>query len=74
MSKKYEAVTAGYLDKKLIDQMNDIGGLIQTFMTQVDERFDVQDLKFNARFDKLEAKVDSLQVDMTAVINRLDLI
>jgi archaellum component FlaC len=61
MSAKDEVVTKGYLDGVMKSHTDEIVGVIQAFMVNVDDRF-----------NKLEAKVDNLQEDMTSVMNRLD--
>ena len=73
---KEAAVTKSYLDKKLDQTMqahtDEIVGVVHEVMKRVDERMTVTEMKHAKRFDELEAKVETLQRDMNAVLTRLD--
>jgi len=72
MTKKDEFITKSVLDETIKAQTDEIVGVIHTFMDRVDDRFAAHNVKFGVRFDKIEEKLDSLQSDMTSVVNRLD--
>jgi len=61
MNAKDEVATKEFLKERMRAQTDEIVGVIQEFMVTVDERF-----------NKLEAKVDSLQNDMNSVMSHLD--
>jgi predicted transcriptional regulator len=56
------------LDKRFKQQMDEIGGLFQTFMNQVDARFN----SVEARQDEQDRKFDRLMNTLDAFLKRLD--
>jgi hypothetical protein len=59
---------AEVLDERLKQQTGEIVGIVQSFMVQVDDRFN----KLEARMDEFDRKLDSLTSTLDGFLKRLD--